>query len=196
MFRMGLLTSTAMTAVTLLLSGAPTQAQTDMHVTSRDPNSRFLCTYGGFRVYDWWASWSGESRWEWGRAAVPITGHGETVSRIRVIEAPGSSGRADFSIGIYSNSPSGFPGNPIAVGTGKVGETCGPVKVSITPTKLKRNTRYWIEEQVHAKYSGVGVEVAWIAHPTTKRRGYSRFASSSSAGHWQSSSYGPYLKLR
>jgi hypothetical protein len=52
MFRMGLLTSTAMTAVALLLSGAPrgAHAQTDMHVASRDPNTRFLCTYGQFLV--------------------------------------------------------------------------------------------------------------------------------------------------
>jgi hypothetical protein len=52
MFKTGLLLSTAMTAVTLLMSGAPTgaYAQTDMHAASRDPNTRFLCTYGEFLV--------------------------------------------------------------------------------------------------------------------------------------------------
>src|SRR5215472_11955845 len=113
MFRLGLLTSTAMTAVTLLLSGAPigAYAQTDMHAASRDPNTRFLCTYGEFLV-------SSASAWGWNEhdiprlnsttwqhVAVPVTGHGQTVSRIRVVESPQYSGfSSPFSAGIYSNT--------------------------------------------------------------------------------------------
>lgn len=199
MFRMGLLASTAMTAVALLLSGAgAAQVETGMHSASRDPNTRFLCTYGGFSVTDWWASWSGESHWQSTHVAVPITGHGETVSRIRVIEAPGSPSRPDFSIGIYSDNSRGFPGNPIVVGTGKVGPSCGPVKVSIAPTKLNRNTRYWIVEGIQATLSGYRASVYWMINPNTKRRAYSRYISDSgTTGPWSGPfSSGPYLTLK
>jgi hypothetical protein len=150
MLRMGLLTSTAMTAVALLLSGVPgAYARTDMHVASRDPNMRFLCTYGQFVVSAFSAFHSGghkiASAWE--HVAVPVTGRGQTVSRIRVIESPSEfMFNPSFTTGIYSNTASGFPGQLIAGGTGRVGASCGPVTIKITPTTLKRHTTYWIEE--------------------------------------------------
>ncbi|HLY07017.1 MAG TPA: hypothetical protein VKR31_14825 [Rhizomicrobium sp.] len=145
MFKIGLLTSTAMTAVALLLSGVPAGAypQTDMHVASRDRNTRFLCTYGHLNVSQWFSG-GGISYSGWARVAVPITGHGQTVTQIGVVEA--KSARTYYSVftaGIYSNTASGFPGKPMAVGTGSISFSCGQVTISIPATKLKRKTKYW-----------------------------------------------------
>jgi hypothetical protein len=109
MFRIGLLTSTAMTAVALLLSGAPheAQAQTAMHVADRDANARFLCTWGVWCVSFQFSGQSSYLHAIWERVAVPVTGHGQTVSRIIVMEAQDSRTANDaFLAGIYSNSPS------------------------------------------------------------------------------------------
>lgn len=205
MFRTGLLISTAMTAVTLLLSGTPTgaYAQTDMHTASQDSNARFLCTYGQLKVLtnssDGGFSYSSSS---WSHVAVPVTGHGQTVRSIRVIEKVGypsdSTSTHSFTVGIYSNSPRGLPGKPIAVGTGRSGLTCGPVTIPIAATSLKRNTKYWIEERAlrhrlrcpeplqadgeHRRrrhgpglcsnsHSGPAI-VDWFADPKTKRKAY------------------------
>lgn len=216
MFKVGLLTSTAMTAVALLLSGAPAgaYAQTDMHVASRDPNARFLCTYGHFFVSAFSSnlnsgSLSGSA---WHDVAVPITGHGQTVRRIRVIEAKsGYTANSAFSAGIYRNSPSG-PGNLIAKGTGIAGGTCGAVTISITPTILKPHTTYWIEETTSTPrchrlsqstcVSHVGLY--WEADPKTKRKAYMKYHyRSGSSGRvssytspWTEQSMGPYFKLK
>src|SRR5262249_5183349 len=143
----------------------------------------------------WFASWSGESHWRWTHVAVPVTGHGQTVRHIRVVEAqePRSSS-SKFSIGIYSDV-NGIPGNRIAIGFGNIGQSCGPVSVKIPPTKLKRNTRYWIEEQVQTTQSGL-VEVYWVADPDTKRIAYTESDSSGFTYSWSAATIGPYLKLK
>ncbi|HLY07028.1 MAG TPA: hypothetical protein VKR31_14880 [Rhizomicrobium sp.] len=227
MFRMGLLTSSAMTAVALLLSGAPTGAwaQTGMHVASRDPNTRFLCTYGAFRVDAEAAAHVSESATsEWEHVAVPVTGHGQTVSRIRVVEESGSG--SDFSAGIYTNSPSGFPGKRIAGGRG-VASSCGSVTISIAPTRLKRHKTYWIEETTSPQCYPLRVashgnrrlagrppcsssftSVYWAADRTQKRMAYVQTHratycsshtvscySSSTTSPWTKQTKGPYLKL-
>jgi hypothetical protein len=209
MFRMGLLTSTAMTAVALLLSGAPDEAyaQTRMDVAGRDANARFLCTYGQFRVSAFTSEGSGYFVSAWVRVAVPVTGHGQTVRRIRVIEAQGSAlSNSAFSAGIYSNTPSGFPGLLIAGGKGQIGPTCGPVMISIPPTTLMPNTKYWIEETAHARDSSSSTVVNWEANPNTKHKAYvqdHRFfvssgcsCSSSYTSPWTKQAKGPYFKLK
>jgi len=216
MFRNGLLLSTAMTAVTLLLSGASTRAyaQTDMHVASRDPNARFLCTYGQFLVSAFTQNLNYSSGYAsaWQNVAVPITGHGQTVGRIRVIEAQGPRTHYNgFTVGIYSNAASGLPGNPIAVGTGSIGPSCGPVKVPIPRTTLKSNTKYWIEERTSTPRCGrdhsnctSSARLYWEADPNIKRKAYVqyqwRFSSSghlnsSSTSPWMKQQTGPYIKL-
>jgi len=201
-----------MTAVTLLLS-APNgaYAQTDMHTASRDPNARFLCTYGGFLVSFTYSSFGQFYSFDWKKVAVPVTGHGQTVSRIKVIEAPNHSNTSSsgvFYVGIYSNTPSGLPGNPIAWGTGYAGSTCGPVDVRIAPTKLKRSTKYWIEETLTGygyPSSYVHHAARWMADPKVKHKAYvqthhnSRSSSgvfSSYTSPWTQQSMGPYLKLK
>ena len=228
MFRMGLLTSTAMTAVALLLSGAVAQAQTDMHIASHDPNTRFLCTYGQFAVTKFSSNLNFYSGWfsSWQRVAVRVTGHGQTVRSIRVIEAQASqTSNSAFTLGIYSNTASGFPGKAIAVGTGTAGPTCGPVNVSVLPTKLYKNTKYWIEERATTPRcstptgAGSGADrrkfrptncvssaaFSWEADPKTKRKAYvqshretgdSGTVSSSYTSPWAKQESGPYLKLK
>lgn len=213
MFRTGLLISTAMTAVTLLLSGAPAPAQRDMHVASRDPNTRFLCTFGQFGV-------SAASRYQpsrshygsaWEHVAVPVTGQGQTVRRIKVIEGQDiSSFTQTFAAGIYSDTPSGLPGRPIAVGTGKAHSGCGPITIAIPQTKLKRRTTYWIEETISTMYSCLrgfncssSANVSWQADPNAKRKAYVQYRRlnwsaifSSYTSPWTKQSTGPYFKLK
>lgn len=213
MFRMGLLTSTAMTAVTLLLSGAPTgaYAQTDMHVADRDANARFLCTYGQFEVTFSSVNQSGSRRFDWEHVAVPITGHGQTVSRIIVMEGrnPRTPRDATFSAGIYSNNKKGFPGKLIANGTGSAGSSCGPVTINIPPTTLMARTKYWVEEKTkkHHNPSGAAyISFAWYTNPKTKHKAYVQTgAAECSIGvscykkthsPWTEQTTGPWFRLK
>jgi len=212
MFKMGLLMSSAMTAVALLVSPAlhAASVRTDMRIASRDANTTFLCTYGGFRVSSSYFSESGFGfHAQWNRVAVPVRGRGQTVSRIRVIESLATgSPNSSFTVGIYSNTASGLPGNAIAIGLGRAGPTCGPVKVSITPTTLKRHTTYWIEESARA-VSQSSVTVSWMANPDTGRKAYvqhhrytycssraSNCSNSSYTSPWTKQGKGPYFSLR
>jgi len=217
MFKMGLLTSSAMTAVTLLLSGAPTgaYAQTGMQVTGEDSNACFLRTYLNFLVSSYYADDSGSSySYAWHHVAVGITGHGQTVSRIRVMEAQSTSAsRSNFTVGIYSNTASGFPGNAIAVGKGKIGRSCGSVKVSIPRTKLKRNQKYWIEEQTsipkncsqQSSFCHSLAGVYWQTDPKSRRKVYVQTyyhyigptgSNSSSTSPWTKQTQGPFFRLK
>src|SRR5215469_11519942 len=217
MLKMGLLTSSAMTAVTLLLCGAPTgaYAQTDMHVADRDANARFLCTYGNFPVTAFYFDFSGSSfASAWHHVAVPVMGHGQTVRSIKVIEAQaGGTSYSAFTVGIYSNTASGLPGNAIAVGNGKIGPSCGPVRVSIPRTTLKSNQKYWIEEPTsiakncpqHSTFCSSLASLYWEADPNTKRKAYvqthSRYisaggSSTSSTSPWTKQTKGPYFRLK
>lgn len=206
MLRIGLLTSTAMTAVALLLSNTATRAyaQTNMHVADRDPNTRFLCTYGQFLVsaFSYGGGSSHFSGWQY--VAVPITGHGQTVSRIEVVEAQSAQTyHSGFKVGIYSNTARGFPGKLVAGGRGKIGRTCGPVNVSIPPTTLNSRTTYWVEERAAGGHSGP-TTLYWEANPDTKRKAYVRyhryrFVSGSSSDYtspWREQSTGPDVRLK
>ena len=213
MFRNGLLISTAMTAVALLLSGAPAAAyaQTDRNLAGRDPNTRFLCTYGQFAVS---AEWSSESGYgfhsSWRHLAVPIVGHGQKVHRLRLIEAAGNFSSYRIRAGIYKNGPSGYPGERIVSGSAIYSNSsCGPVNVLISPTKLKRNTTYWIEESVSGLYNGSTTLMFWEANPDTKRSAYVQThrytacssqaitcSNSSYTSPWTKQTIGPYLTLK
>jgi|GEM_PF-3641262 len=209
MFKTGLLTSTVITAIALVLSGAPQEAyaQTDMHFAIQDANTRFLCTYGNFLVS---ASSGGSSSYvesHWQHVAVPFKGQGQTVRGIRVIEARGASTYSSaVTIGIYSSGPKGLPGNVIASGIGTTGKTCESVEVSIPPTKLESGTKYWIEETVRGSWE-MPTNLDWQANPQTKHRAYVQYHTqyvSSEGGHhssnytspWEKQSMGPYFKLK
>lgn len=200
MFKLGLLTSTAMTAVALLLSGTPNEAlaQTGMHVANRDANARFLCAYGGFRVAFGFSQQSGYFKSDSERVAVPVIGHGKTVSGITVMEYRNSRfGGAQFHAGIYSENAQGLPGKLIVGGTGKADRHCRPVTISITPTTLKANMKYWVEEKAnHACCSGGHfTSLSWAANPNTKHKAYVMTHSfSSSSGIIYSSSTSPWTK--
>ena len=217
MLKIGLLTSSAMTAVTLLLCGAPTgaYAQTDMHVADRDANARFLCTYGNFLVSSYYIDDSGSSyAFAWRHVAVRVTGHGQTVRRIKVVEAQSAgTSHSAFTAGIYSNTASGFPGTEIAVGNGKIGPSCGPVTVSIPRTTLQKNQKYWIEERTsipkncsqHSNFCHSLAGLYWEADPNTKSkayiqthfRGFSAGGSSSSfTSPWTKQTKGPFFRLK
>ena len=131
MLRRNLLLTTAFVVATALSSlAAPTAtlAGPATAALSRDSNNEFLqnysCGQGQFAVY---AS-SGElssnhvsSRWQY--VAVPVLGRGTTVDSIVVREGAPYSYLGDvFSVGIFSNTASGFPGREIADGTAKLRE--------------------------------------------------------------------------
>ena len=217
MFKMGLLTSTAMTAVALLLSGAPTgaYAQTDMHVADRDANARFLCNYGQFNVSFLYNEISGSfisSAWQ--EVAVPITGQGQTVRHITVMEArnPRASRYGPFTAGIYSNRPSGFPGALIANGRAKAPQSCRRIEISIAPTTLQANTTYWIEERMEHYYRGSDslFQASWEINPKAQQKAFVRnhhrkclggqcshsYSISSSTTPWTKQTQGPWFKLK
>jgi hypothetical protein len=232
MFKNGLLISTALRTVASLLfavqPAASAQKRMQDIVAGRDANAEFLCTYGQFLVSAYSDNLNGYSAWSstWNHVAVPVREHGQTVSRIKVIEAQASNtSNSAFSAGVYSNTPSGFPGKLIAGGTGKAGPTCGPVTIKIAPTKLKRHTTYWIEETTStpgcpssmragsvAKPRGFRppecssyVGLYWEANPRTKRKAYvqhhyeqgdSGTVSSSYTTPWKQQSTGPYFRLK
>ena len=217
MFKMGLLTTSAMTAIALLLCGAPTgaYAQTDMHVADRDANARFLCTYGTFLVSSNYFDDSNSSYYyNWRRVAVRVTGHGQTVRRIKVVEAQSAgTSHSAFTVGIYSNTSSGLPGKAIAVGKGKIGSSCGPVRVSIPRTTLQSNQKYWIEERTsipkncsqYSTFCSSHAGLYWEVDPNTKRKAYvqthSRYISAGSSGTsstspWTKQTKGPYFRLK
>jgi len=179
MFRNGLLISTAMTAVTLLLSGTPTgaSAQTDMHVADRDANARFLCTYGKFDVSYVSSSSEGSEYLYSRRVAVPVVGRGQTVKQIIVMEGINRFGAGfRFSAGIYSNSARGRPGKLIAGGTGSAhypSSSCQQVTISIPLTTLQPKTKYWIEENAP---SGVFTDTRlyWYINPKEKKNAFAK----------------------
>jgi len=147
----------------------------------------------------------------------PLEDAGKRFSNIRVVEGKGTA--KFFSAGIFSNSPSGFPGKAIASGYGRASTSCGAVTIQIAPTKLKRHTTYWVEEWVSASAVRAGsaadrrkfrpspyssfsnsAKVDWFANPTTKRAAYvqrykkSCFWSSSAHKYRCSSSTSPWTK--
>lgn len=206
MFKMGLLTSTAMTAVALLLSGAPdaAQAQTAMHATDRDANARFLCNYGKFGVSVQFDSLTSSSWYNFSaRVAVPVTGNGQTVRHIIVMESRGHPSEPQFSAAVYSNSSKGRPGKRISGGIGNAATTtCGKVDVPITPTTLQPNTTYWIEENVP---SGPYAGFYWYANRAEKQKAFvkktTQFCSSgchtvSQTGWIEQKGPGPWFKLK
>jgi hypothetical protein len=203
MLRMGLLTSTAMTAVTLLLSGAPSPAhgQPLSSGSGRDRNHEFLCTYGQFDVFYSHSANSGSGvHTAWTHVAVPVTGHGKLVHRIVVQEGKSSkSVDGKFSAGIYSNTASGLPGNLIAGGAATASSHCTEVGIPINPTKLQDKKTYWIVEQ--ARQQGrVKRKLHWAVNPKTKQKAYvQRYNSSSFQSHtspWMEQALGPWVKLQ
>jgi len=198
-----------MTAVALLLSGAPTGAfaQTDMHVADLDANARFLCTYGQFLVsYYSLKQQSGYRDFGWEHVAVPFVGQGQTVSQIMVMEGQVGRGRPGFSAGIYSSNKKGFPGTLIAGGTGSAPGTCGPVTINIPPTTLMANTKYWLEEKLEKPHSHRAAfsSLYWYADAGAKRgrayvqngRGECSGTCSQSRSPWQGKAKGPWFRLK
>lgn len=202
MFRTGLLVSTAMTAVTLLLPGAPVQAQTNMYIASHDPNTRFLCTYGQFRVSAQNAYLhSSDFFSHWRHVAVSVVGQGQTVSQIKVIEATSSyTYNPHFWVGIYNNTASGYPGSLITSGKGRATSICRRVQIRINPTTLERKTKYWVVEWVAPRRYSMTDALFWIADPKAKSKAYvqyySKTVSGSSTSPWMEQSAGPYLTLK
>ncbi|HEX4077979.1 MAG TPA: hypothetical protein VHX61_03775 [Rhizomicrobium sp.] len=209
MIKKGLLTTTALILVASV-SGVAARPEATAGsrmrniVASRDANEEFLCNYGHFNVSYVFTSSSGTTLSTWTHVAAPITGHGQTVHGIIVEEQLGrfsSYSSPEFSVGIYSNSPSGFPGKLIAGGSGKLPYKCARTEVSIPRTKLKRKTTYWIEETVPQPFSATN-SAYWAIDPKTKHRAYVQSHyyhsshSSSSTTAWRLQTAGPYFRLK
>lgn len=202
MFRCGLLVTTALViagSFSFLAAQSAVMAGPVKAGVARDRNKEFMHTYGAGRgwpcgekhfvvsTYDQNFS-SGSSESAWTHVAVPITGHGNTVDRIVVREGYSSEFDALFSAGIHSNTPSGVPGKLIAGGTGKARPFCGKVRVNIPPTKLSRNTIYWIEETTPGYANPSKTAVYWKVDPHRKSHAYSQ----AHFYHWSHSSGGSY----
>lgn len=214
MFRIGLLATTALViagSLSLFAAQSVAIARSPILGPERDRNSEFLSTYGParFSVYALSGSYSVDSQvsssFQRQYVAVPITGNGRTVHRI-VVKEQGSYTR-EFSAGIYSNTPSGLPGKLIAGGTGTARKKhLMKVNVPIAPTKLQRNTIYWIEEMVRPCLRHRRVEpqqcenvVYWKQDPYSKRKAYVRdvsyYRETSHSTPWMEQSGGPYVNV-
>jgi hypothetical protein len=169
----------------------------------KDRNTEFLCTYGSYSVYDYRYFSSASQVSGWQNVAVPIRGHGKTVGTIVVENS--ASPAASFTVGIYSNTPSGTPGQLIAGGVAKARPTCKRKSVAISPTVLNAGEKYWVEETVSKigyGYNGV----LWAIDPNARNKAYSQhheyFASSSSqysyTSHWRRIKTGPapYFRVK
>jgi hypothetical protein len=214
MFRKNLLLTTAFVVAAALSFLAPPAALA-RHATvgvGSDSNDEFLQTYGGnslcgdthFTLSAYsknYGSSSSESGWT--HVAVPIIGRGKTVDSIVVRESAESEYASEFSAGIYSNTPSGTPGKLIAGAAAYARDQCRQVSISIRPTKLSRNTKYWIEETVSAQSDGRVTQMYWKADTRSKRQAYVQYHSyrwlHSSGGSytspWTLATGAPYLKL-
>jgi hypothetical protein len=212
MFKKGLLITTALVLAASIYNAS---AQSPAHhgsrlrdaVAHRNVNDEFLCTYGALDVSIY--GYSSSSGWGngWTQVAVPINGHGETVTKIIVRESQSQFSDTTFFTGIYSNTASGLPGKLIAGNQATAISTCKPVEIRIAPTKLARKTRYWIKETVSGGYSASYFrhQYFWALNQNPKRKAYvqsHRKGDNSESGYYSSTtpwipqSAGPYLKLR
>jgi hypothetical protein len=212
MFKRGLLTSTAIIFVASISAAAAQPEATAASkvrslATGRDANGQFLCNYGALSASNQWGGSSASLYSHWQHLAVPVTGHGQTVAGITVMEAQSAfTYSANFSAGIYSNTASGLPGRLLAGGKGKAGKQCAPVRISIPPLTLKRKTKYWVEETVPLPHWGDRNEVYWEARPHAKQEAYEQShyynTNSSTGSHhsgtspWAKQTIKPYFKLR
>jgi hypothetical protein len=218
MLRINLLLTTAFVVATALSSVAAPSiavAQPAAAASGRDSNSEFLhnygCAEGAYVVDAFWSSYSGWLTSYWEHVAVPIIGRGQTVHEIVVKEGYRVSSQFpndnNFSIGIYTNSVKGFPGQLLAGGSGVARRAdCGPVTISIPATKLSRRKKYWIEETTiagHRDYSSSLNDVIWDLAPNSKpkaykQNGYFDYHSgyTSSITPWTQLPGKPYFRLK
>lgn len=208
MFRCGLLATTAFVVVgtlSFLAARSAAVAQSGSLAVGRDRNVEFLCAYGGIAIDEFG---SGSSYYStnsgWTHVAFPIVGRGRTVTRITVREARESlRSHGIFSAGIYSNASGGIPGNPISVGRGKAGVHCGKVTISIYPTTLERNKKYWVEETIPAlRHWDRGYVELWATDPRAKHNAYVQYhhysglRQSSYTLPWTESTAGVYVRIK
>lgn len=184
---------------------------------ARDRNSEFLhtysasgshasCPHGQIDVLAYLDDCCSETYSAWFHVAVPITGTGKTVDRILVEDGVNSSwgSNTTFSVGIHASNRDGFPGKLIVGNTATALPNCGKITVPITPTRLKRKTRYWIEEAIPAPHRvSSGTEVYWQLAPNSRRKAYLQShywqefssVSQSTTSPWQLQSGAPFFRL-
>ncbi|HEX4159287.1 MAG TPA: hypothetical protein VHY79_12510 [Rhizomicrobium sp.] len=215
MFRCGLLATTALVIVgslSFLAAQSAAVARAPTLGPERNRNQEFLCNYGelpvsGFSYYAY--SRGSEFFSGWTHVAVPVVGHGQTVRRITVAEGESRSPNGtQFLAGIYSNTASGLPGYPIAVGIAKAPPSCRKVHVQIASTTLEPNTKYWIEETAprdlpqSKRPSHRFTHVYWATDSRTRPKAYvqshyySSFHSYSYTTPWTRQPVSPFFKLK
>ncbi|HEX3666164.1 MAG TPA: hypothetical protein VHU23_13145 [Rhizomicrobium sp.] len=211
MFKLGLLASTALIAATSVCGAATQPANPESRlqdvVSNRDANAEFLCNYGWLGV-TWYyhTCCSGSSYYSHStHAAVPVTGHGRSVSRIVVAEKTISNICCEkFGVGLYANSSKGVPGTLLASGVGTASSACAEVTVSIASTLLNKKTKYWIEEfpvNRHGKREGNRrSSVYWAIDPKAKHRAFEQSWTDStgelSSSPWTRQSSGPFVRVK
>lgn len=149
-----LVLTTALISVGSLALGRPLPTrEPDPGYYGLDANQQFMCNYGGFNIRFSGMGMSGSSphTYHWNRAAVPVIGKGETVSKIEVADQlthrTTSSEYAGFSVAIYSSSKN-EPFKEL-VGASATGSGCG-ITVSIPSIQLEKGKKYWVVEQLHS----------------------------------------------
>lgn len=190
-----------------IVSKAYIEAARRTHVVltkpGRDRNAEFLCTYNGYSVFNFISSSSNFQSSVSQKIAIPIWGHGRAVKKIVVEEY--ASPTTSFSLGIYSNTPSGMPGRMLAGGSTQASSTCGRRSVAIPKTFLSSGEKYWIEETVSRARFFTNNGVIWAFNPNSNHKAYSQTHNffSSSSTHFSSTSpwrltnnFAPYFRVK
>jgi hypothetical protein len=210
MLRKNLLLTTAFVVAAAMSSlPAPALAQPTSNALSRSSNDEFLQTYcHGHYISFYGYSSAGDSTlfFGWKLVAVSVTGHGETIDQIVVKDGrlySSSSTTNSFVVGIFGNTSSGFPGSPLATGTGRARKHgCGKETIAIPEIKLRRGAKYWIEEGARFDFDRPGLDL-WKLAPNPrlktlvqshKKREY--HSSSSSTTPWTAVTGTPYFRLK
>jgi hypothetical protein len=114
-------------------------------------NEKFLCDYGYSVTSSEYYSNDGSSNSRfassWVHIAIPIVGKGKVVDTILVANGPKiRDTKSGFDVGVYSNTPSGIPGNEIVGGGVKGRPGCLLRRIHIPETLLNAGTTYWLME--------------------------------------------------
>jgi hypothetical protein len=213
MLRKNLLLTTAFVVAASLPSlatPATPQIQPAAATLRHDNNGEFLKAYAGvgrscssdsgFQVEGHQSKIGSSSSSVWKHVAVPFTGRGKTVRRILVKDYPQYA--PSFTASIHSNAPSGLPGKMIVAGTASRSNGCGKVSIPISPTKLARKTKYWLEETMPLDPSSAFV--VWTTAPHATQKAYAQFhrrvhtasSSSSYTTPWTVQTGGPWFRLK
>lgn len=153
-----LIATTALISISSLANAGPLPSRETLSgYNELDANQRFLCNFGFQLFTEEWCQSSDCSAINTlvTRAATPVRGEGETVSKIIVANGPiAYETISGFYVDLYS-SDHNRPGRYALTG-GQINHAirgCKRRTVQITPTVLTKGKKYWIVETAQASAS-------------------------------------------